>query len=166
MARRPTTRSSNYDMWTRIRLLSGSAEDAQSGCLKWQGVTSRGYGKISYRGRLHRAHRLFYELMVGPIPAGLELMHVCDNPRCINPNHLRAATHSENISDAYAKGRKSVAQGPNHPRFRLSAEQVDEAMLSHEPASALAERMGVSASVIYRLRNGVTWKSRIGGVLQ
>ena len=98
--------------------------------------------------------------MVGQIPNGAELMHSCDNPLCINPNHLRPGTHAENIAEAYAKGRKSVAQGPSHPRFVLTPEQATEAINSTETGAAIAARLGVSKSTICRLRSGATWKNR------
>ena len=106
---RPKPSDQQYDFWTCNRLLSRSADDAATGCRVWNGRINKpgGYGRIGYRYRQWRAHRLIYHLLVGDVPAGMELMHSCDNPLCINPNHLRPGTHSENISDAYRRGRKT-----------------------------------------------------------
>lgn len=159
---RPQTHAPEYDFWTMNRLLRSSRDDADTGCRIWLGQTNKpgGYGRISYRGKQWRAHRLAYTLLWAQIPAGLDLMHSCDNPLCINPNHLRPGTHAENIAEAYQKGRKFVPQGPRHPRFRLSEEQAAEALESSEPVADLAARFGVSKSMIYRLKSGATWKSR------
>ena len=75
-------------------------------CLEWQGLGgSNGYGQISINGEKISAHKLAYALMVGNVPAGTVVMHTCDNPRCVNPNHLRLGTQADNIFDAKEKGR-------------------------------------------------------------
>lgn len=160
--KRPQTHAPEYDLWSMNRLLRYSHDDPDTGCRLWDGQINKpgGYGRISYRGRLWRAHRLAYTLLWADIPNGKDLLHSCDNPLCINPHHLRPGTHAENITEAYHKGRKTVEQGPNHPRFRLFAEQAAEAIESTEPVAAIAAHFGVSKSMIYRLKNGTTWKSR------
>lgn len=159
---RPKPTNPAYNFWTLNRLLDRSIEDNKTGCRVWQGRINKpgGYGRIGYREKQWRAHRLFYTLMVGEIPSGMDLLHACDNPLCINPNHLRPGTPSENIAEAYEKGRKKSPQGPKSPRFRLTEAQAHEAITSSETVAAMAQRFGVSKSVIYRLKNGSTWKER------
>lgn len=158
---RPKPTHPAYDYWTLNRLLNNSVDDEETGCRVWQGRLNKpgGYGRIGYRHKQWRAHRLFYTLMIGAIPDGLELMHSCDNPRCINPNHLNPATHSENIADAYAKGRKTVGQGTAHPRFKFTEAQALEIRDSTESATSIAKRLGVSKSAVCRIRTGKTWAS-------
>lgn len=76
------------------------------GCWPWTGAKKeKGYGQVYFMGKNIRAHRMAYELGVGPIPDGLFVCHVCDNPSCCNPWHLIAATAKENTQDMIHKGR-------------------------------------------------------------
>lgn len=73
------------------------------GCWHWTGaVQSRGYGSISHGGRTYSTHRVAYELLVGEIPAGLQIDHLCRNKRCCNPAHLDPVTQDENVARAAA----------------------------------------------------------------
>jgi hypothetical protein len=78
------------------RLLS-KLELSNNGCLIWRGKCTRdGYGTIKNDGRYLRAHRVAYELLVGPIPAGLQLDHLCRVRNCCNPLHLEPVTSRVN----------------------------------------------------------------------
>ena len=79
------------------------------GCWLWMaGCFSHGYGAFAFQNkRPGLAHRFSYELHHGPIPRGRVVMHTCDTPRCVNPDHLRLGTQSQNIWDSVNKGRWS-----------------------------------------------------------
>ena len=79
-------------------------------CWEWQGAknVTHGYGKIQVNKRTHNAHRIIYEVLVGPIPDGLVVDHLCRNKLCVNPDHLEPVTWAENIrrgihTNQYAK---------------------------------------------------------------
>ena len=71
---------------------------SHTGCWLWQAsCTTNGYGKASFNGKQRPAHRVFYEQLVGAIPEGLDLDHLCRIRNCVNPDHLEPVTRSENL---------------------------------------------------------------------
>jgi hypothetical protein len=88
-----------------------------SECWLWLAATNPcGYGTFRYYGRSHTAHRVAYLEMVGPVPAGLEVRHKCDNPPCVNPEHLEVGTHKDNMQDKVKRGRHGHAKRTHCPK--------------------------------------------------
>lgn len=95
-------------------------------CWIWQGtIANNGYGKIPFRGNFNgkdvngdTAHRIAYQLFVGPIPEGMDVHHKCYRIQCVNPEHLEAITHIENVRHAYATRADRRHRGYLEPRLR------------------------------------------------
>jgi hypothetical protein len=80
--------------------------DRTGNCWLWTACRDRyGYGRLSAEGRRYKAHRASWELHFGPIPEGKGVLHSCDNPPCVRPDHLFLGTQVDNIRDMIAKGR-------------------------------------------------------------
>jgi hypothetical protein len=86
------------------------------GCWEWQRGRSCGYGTITWRGTETKAHRVAWELTHGEIPAGLHVLHNCDNPGCVRPEHLRLGTHTDNMRDIVAHGYHPQARKTHCPK--------------------------------------------------
>jgi hypothetical protein len=134
--------------------------DGATGCWNWTaGKDKNGYGQFSpYRRQNMRAHRASYELHREPIPEGLCVCHRCDNPSCINPDHLFLGTNAENTADRQAKGRQRYAIGSACGRAKLTEEEVS-VILAAEGVThrKLADRFGVTQSTISEIRSRKIW---------
>lgn len=134
-----------------------------SDCILWKWSTnSNGYGKINVAGKFIAAHRASYEAHVGPIPKGLWVLHHCDVPRCINPDHLFLGTVIDNARDCLAKGRwpSNPPRGEQHPSAKLTAQNVRAIRRLHAKGAtcaSLANRYGVSGTHIAYIVGRRSW---------
>lgn len=143
-------------------------EKQADGCWLWQGKsrTSSGHGRM-YVGSMvdgtRRAvgpHRLMWEEMFGSIPDGLCVLHECDVPRCVNPEHLFLGTQLDNMADRDAKGRQ--ARGERQGLAKLTAEKVKTMRYAYFkydiPITDMARRHGVTYQAVRAVILGHTWK--------
>lgn len=141
------------------------SRSTNNGCREWLGKKdSRGYGRWQRTTNLCAtywlAHRYAWFLTNGPIPDGMFVCHRCDNPRCVNPDHLFLGTHADNMADMVRKGRQnkrnSKYQGFNHPRCTITPALVAEVLNSRarETQRQLASRLGVSQKTVWRIVQG------------
>jgi hypothetical protein len=128
-------------------------------CWLWLGAkTVAGYGQIWLGNGFGYAHRFVYEISHGPLTDGQEACHDCDNPPCVNPRHLFAGTHANNMEDAGKKRR--MPAGEIHHNAKLTwAAVYDIRRRSNLPQPILAAEYGVSQSLISDVVNHRIWKS-------
>ena len=134
--------------------------DKQGACWRWMGkTTAKGYGSYYARhGKLtfYRAHKYVWFLTHGPTVGDLWVLHTCDNPWCVNPDHLWLGTNRDNMDDKVAKGRHN--HGETHGRAKLTDDLVLEIRASDLPTQEWADRLGVHYTTIMCARNGSKWK--------
>lgn len=126
-----------------------SAKDFNTGCINWTGHYDGNYGRIKVDQKKWRVHRLIWTLVNGNIPEGLYVLHSCDNPKCININHLSLGTAQNNMDDKVAKGN---ARG-NPPK--LSFEDKVKIQQDTRTLKAIATSYNTSISVVHRAKQEV-----------
>lgn len=154
------------DFWDYVQKLPAD------GCWEWQrSCGSHGYGQFYLvRGKPLAAHRFSWQMTYGPIPAGLHVLHRCDNKRCVRPDHLFLGTARDNIRDCVAKGRHRphIARGEDSAVARLTDVAVDEIKATlitgtrQHPGNAkqLAAKFGVTVTRIYQVGKRGMWGGR------
>jgi hypothetical protein len=95
-------------------------------CWIWQGATyGSGYGTLTVAGKQMGAHVYSYKTYVGPLEPHQRVLHYCDVPLCIRPDHLYQGTQKKNLADAVSKGRFKAIAGEHHARHKLTDEQIE-----------------------------------------
>lgn len=156
--------------WSRV-----GERDSKTGCMEWSGSRNippaLPYGRVKISGVETKAHILAWKLINGDIPAGLWVLHKCDNPPCCNAReHLFLGTPQDNVLDAVRKGRWGVvkgrrmpahAVGENHRLAKLNRQSVLEIRAKYIPkkygAHRLGKEYGVSKPVIQSILKRKTW---------
>lgn len=134
-------------------------------CWEWQRLRGpSGYGRFGIgrnAQRLRYAHRVSWTFFKGPIPKDLLILHRCDNPPCVNPNHLFLGTYDDNAKDRAAKGRNKYQRGEKSPRALLTEKHVREivsALREGVKIKHLAVKYSVTRSAINNICFGTNWK--------
>jgi len=148
-----------------IRLLSAITIDDKTDCWNWtRALKDNGYGCLHIRSipSTVYAHRLSWIAFRGIIPQGMQVLHRCDNRRCINPDHLFLGTPCDNVHDMDSKGRRvnSPRYADQHPRHKLTwalvgtiREQYSAGMIMDD----IAEGLAISRATVSRVVRRVSW---------
>jgi hypothetical protein len=131
-------------------------------CWEWNAAADGlGYGRWWFRDAVRLSHRVAWEITHGPIPDGLCVLHRCDNPKCVRPDHLFLGTQGDNIRDMHAKKRAKPARGELSSRAKLTSEQVRDIWArytgKHGEQTKLAKEYGVSSHQISMIVGGKSW---------
>lgn len=155
MARRVTNRPTQEFITSSVDI------EPDTNCWLWNRyVQSLGYGQAEVCGKIWLAHRLSWTVYRGVIPAGLLVLHRCDTPLCVNPQHLFLGTHQDNTDDRVAKGR--FKRGPHvnketKPRLRkVTDDQVREIRSGRDSDAGYALRYGLGRTTVCDIRNRKT----------
>ena len=154
--------------WHGLRTLEQALESwwgnvvKTDSCWMWCGNRHlKGYGQFKLPGYPYRVHRASWEIHYGKIPNGLHVLHRCDNPGCVNPEHLFLGTHADNMKDCSTKGRIAVPdqRGEAHSGHKLTLNSVKEIkrLLGTKSHSELGKLFNISRSVITRISLGKLW---------
>lgn len=134
----------------------------KSVCWGWgAGVTTSGYGKIGFSGKVLTAHRVTYAHFRGTIPKGMHVLHKCDNRRCCNPAHLYIGTNADNMRDKVERNRCVGLKGEQNGSAILTENDVRailKRLSNGESCVAIAASYGVSGVLISAIRTGKSWK--------
>jgi hypothetical protein len=127
--------------------------EPNSGCWIWlRGANGAGYGTFHLANRKSvLAHRFAYERARGPITGGLQILHRCDNPICVNPDHLKAGTAQDNLRDMALKGRTAGQ--------KLSAKDAVAIKSDRRSLKAIAADYRVSIFLVSKIRHQKTWRA-------
>jgi hypothetical protein len=146
----------------RFRFDAKWMPEPNTGCWLWLAAgNDLGYGHIGFRRRVEKAHRASWIIYRGPIPPGLGVLHKCDTPSCVNPDHLFLGTNQDNVDDKVTKGRQRGAGWERNGKAKLDPSRVAELRRRHtagESASALSRVFGVSVSAACRIVRMETWR--------
>lgn len=154
---KPTLRNKARKVDPLVRFERHFIPEPNSGCWLWiGGIRKDGYGQITGGYAQTAAHRISWTLFKGPIPEGKWVLHKCDIPICVNPNHLWLGTHADNVADRNAKKRQ--AHGEKNASAKLTEHLVRQIRTDKRSAQILAKEYGVSQSSIDAVRNRTTWR--------
>lgn len=130
------------------------------GCWEFLGYKDKnGYGQITYKSKSYLAHRLAYMICVGEITKGYYVLHKCDNPPCINPEHLFLGTQTDNIKDRHLKGRDAVGETAN--KSKLTGESIvniRKLLADGYSTREVSSLYNVDPNAIRCIGKRITWK--------
>lgn len=137
-------------------------EEGGIGCWVWTGLASKqGYGRMTIKKRQKLAHRYSWEIHIGEIPDEMFVCHRCDNPTCVNPDHLFVGSRADNVKDMHEKNRNRDDRGSKHPMAKLNEDkviQIRKKINNGDRQIDLAKEYDVHPMTISNIKNRKKWK--------
>jgi hypothetical protein len=133
-------------------------------CIEWTGPkNNKGYGSACVNGKVLMIHRLIWELEKGPIPKGIYVCHCCDNPSCINIEHLFLGTQKDNMRDCMKKGRfqYNCESGERNQNAKLTLKLVSDIRKDNRKGTVIAKEYGISESHVSEIKSNKYWKQEV-----
>jgi len=130
-------------------------------CWEWTATKRDGYGQISKDGKMHNAHRISYEMHVGPVTKNMQVCHTCDNRGCVNPHHLFLGTKDDNLRDMIKKGRHSSAKGETQHLSKLTnlmVLEIRKLAAAGIPRKVIATTYDITKENVGYIVTRKTWK--------
>ena len=156
--------SKKVDLGSDVDRFHKKYDVQENGCWIWKGGTRPNSKGVLYPrhwsedGKSIGAHRFSYQMTHGEIPAGVYICHKCDTPLCVNPCHLFAGTHIDNMADMVAKQRSYRGKGEEKKGLaKLTNEQARQIREMSGSQSEIAKKFGVSQTTIGRIKRGVSY---------
>jgi hypothetical protein len=144
------------------RLARLSTKNAMTGCVEFVGyLNGDGYGRFYYDGKRALSHRASFNIHCGGIPEDKQVLHHCDNPCCVNPEHLFLGTIDDNVQDMVAKGRARGVRGVRHHKAKLNPEKAFEIRWRAaygEQHKDIAASFGVTRSLVGMIARNTIWQ--------
>jgi HNH endonuclease len=137
-----------------------TVKDDVTGCLLWTGSSDgKKYGHIRIKGKLVKAHRYAWQLANGDIPSGLFVLHICDNPQCVNVGHLFIGTQLDNVRDMDAKGRRvnNQPRGEKCHAAKLTIDDVISIRNDNRRQIDIAAQYGVKQGNVSKIKSKQAW---------
>lgn len=157
-----STKNTVENLWKHVHVTTPDSCWPWTGSQCGAGYKERiGYGHFSVSGRLYKAHRVAWELVYGPIPSGLHVLHACDFKPCCNPAHLHLGTHQQNMRERDERGLRIPARGEGHGSAKLTAQQVTlirQLLANGFSQDRVAKQFAVSQVAISHIHLRRNWK--------
>ena len=149
--------------WQKVKM-PNTNQNVEKECWEWiGGKTGEGYGQFGLNRVMTGAHKISYVLEHGQIEEGLGVLHKCNNRSCVNPHHLYTGTAKDNGYDLQKRiesGDLSINQGENHPRSKLSRNDIlsiRRLIKSKVPPKEISALFGISKCHVYSIKNRRAW---------
>ena len=133
------------------------------GCWEWTASRNKdGYGHFGLNGKIQTAHRVAWQFANGPIPKGEGahgtcVLHKCDNPACVRPDHLFLGSNADNVRDRDEKGRRVPPKGETHSSAKLTIADIYAIRSDPRLQREIAAEYGVSKAHVGRIKTRRSW---------